>query len=62
MTIADLANALRGISRDALVLIDTPDGPKRLRMVAGSYVGEREGGMERRAQSERYAIILHADK
>ncbi len=30
-----VANALRGIPRDALVLIDTPDGPKRLRMVAG---------------------------
>ena len=36
MTIADLANALRGIPRDALVLIDTPDGLKRLRMVVGT--------------------------
>jgi len=62
MTIVDLANALRGIPRDALVLIDTPDGPKRLRMVAGSYIGERKGGMERRAQSERYAVILQAEK
>ncbi len=50
MTIADLANALRGIPRDALVLIDTPDGPKRLRMVAGTYVGEREGKMVRHAE------------
>lgn len=41
MTIADLANALRGIPRDALVLIDTPDGPKRLRTVEGTRVGER---------------------
>ena len=62
MTIADLANALRGIPRDALVLIDTPDGLKRLRMVAGSYVGEQEGKMVRRGQSERYAVILQAER
>ena len=61
MTVAALANALRGILRDALVLIDTPDGPKRLRMVAGSYVGEREGRMVRRGQSERYAVILQPE-
>ena len=47
MTIADLANALRGIPRDALVLIGTPDGPKRLRMVVGTHVGER--GQDRAA-------------
>jgi len=40
------------------VVIDTPDEPKRLRMVAGSHVAEREGRMGRHAQSERYAVIL----
>jgi len=44
------------------VLIDTPVGPKRLRMVAGSYVGEWEGRMVRRAQSERYAVILQTER
>lgn len=41
MTIADLAIAFRGISRDAVVLLDTPDGPKPLRMVRGTT---RENG------------------
>ena len=62
MTIADLANALRGIPRDALVLIDTPDGPKRLRMVAGTRVGEREVKMVRHPKFERYAVILQAER
>ncbi len=62
MTIADLANALRGIPRDALVLIDTPDGPRRLCMVAGSHVADREGRMVRHSQSERYAVILQAER
>ena len=57
-----MANALRGISRDVLVLIDTPDGPKRLCMVAGSHVAEREGRMVRHAQSERYTVILQAER
>ncbi len=57
-----IANALRGIPRDALVLIDTPDGPKRLCMVVGTHVGEREGRMVQRAQSERYAVILQAER
>ncbi len=56
------ASALRSIPRDALVLIDTPDGPKRLRMVVGTHVGEREGRIVQRAQSERYAVILQAER
>ncbi len=62
MTIADLANALRGIPRDSLVLIDTPGGPKRLRMVTGTYVAEHEGKMVRHGQSERYAVVLQAER
>ena len=45
MTIADLAGALRGIPRDALVLIDTPNGPKRVRLVVATRVAGREGKM-----------------
>jgi hypothetical protein len=37
MTIADLAEALRGTPRDAALMIDTPDGIKPLRMVRGAY-------------------------
>ena len=62
MTIADLANALRGIPRDALVLIDTPDGPKRLRMVVGTRVGECEGKMVRHPEFKRYTVILQAER
>jgi len=62
MTIADLANALRGIPRDALALIDTPDGLKRLRMVVGTRVGEREGRILRHPEFERYAVILQAER
>ncbi len=62
MTIADLANALRGIPRDALVLIDTPDGLKRLRMVVGTRVGKREGRILRHVEFERYAVILQAER
>jgi hypothetical protein len=36
MTIANLAEGLRGIPRTAVVMIDTPDGPKPLRMVRGA--------------------------
>jgi len=42
------------------VLIDTPDGPKRLRMVAGTRVTEREGRIVQHINFERYAIVLHA--
>jgi len=41
------------------VLIDTPDGPKRLRMVAGTRVAEREGRIVQHINFERYAIVLH---
>lgn len=58
MTIADLANALRGIPCDALVLIDTPDGLKRLCMVAGTRVAEREGRIVQHVKFEWYAVIL----
>ena len=62
MTVAALANALRGIPRDALVLIDTPDGPKRLRMMVGTRVGEREGKMVWHPEFERYTVILQAER
>ncbi len=45
MTIADLAGALQGIPRNAVILIDTPSGPKRLRMVVPTRVAERDGNL-----------------
>ena len=44
MTIADLAEALRGISRDAVILTDTPDGPRRLPSFALARVDPKQGG------------------
>jgi hypothetical protein len=42
MTLNDLAVCMRGMPRDSLILIDTPDGPKRMRSVRGGY-GNRDG-------------------
>lgn len=42
MTIANLAEALRGIPRDAVIMLETPDGLKPLRMVSGAH-GSRSG-------------------
>ncbi len=62
MTIADLANALRSIPRDSLVLIDTPDGLKRLQVVERARVGERQGRIMRHVEFERCAVILYAER
>ncbi len=61
MTIADLAGALRGIPRNAVILIDTPSGPKRLRMVMPTRVAERDGNLVQHAEFERFAIILKSE-
>ena len=39
----DVLDSLDIAAGHDLVLIDTPDGPKRLRMVEGTRVGERQG-------------------
>ena len=57
-----MANALRGIPRDSLVLIDTPDGPKRLQVVERARVGERQGRIVRHVEFERGAVILYAER
>ena len=44
-----------------MVLIDTPDGPKRVRMVEGTG-GERKGKIVRHIEFERYAVILQAKR
>ena len=44
------------------MLIDTPDGLKRLRVVVGTHVGERENRMVQHLEFERYAVILHAER
>jgi hypothetical protein len=65
MTIDDLAHALRGMPRDAVLLIDTPDGPQPLRMCRGAHARRRDdGGVEALANGAStvgevgYAIIL----
>ena len=58
ITIADLTNALRGIPRDAVILIDTPDGPQRLQMIQPTRMAARGTALEPHPAGERYAIIL----
>ncbi len=57
-----MLNSLATAAGHDLILIDTLDGPNRLRMVEGARVGEREGRIVRHAQSEQYAVILQAEK
>ena len=44
MTIADLAAALRGIPRDAVLMIETPEGLRDLRFVQGMHGARRDDG------------------
>ncbi len=63
MTIASLAIALRGIPRDAIVLIETPDGPKKLRTIRGDRVLVTENGeVKIHYRYDRYAIILDTEE
>ena len=61
MTIADLAGALKGIPRDAVILIETPQGVKRLRMIRGTRIAIRDGKIEQHDNYDRYAIILQPE-
>jgi hypothetical protein len=60
MTLDQLAPAMRGTPRDALIMIRTPEGLRRLVWVKATHLGEDE--TETRAGSgARYAIILEHD-
>ncbi len=68
MTLNDLAAALMGMPRDAVMMIDTPDGPRELRRVRGAHGRRRddgalaslEGGVSV-SQSTGYLVILSAE-
>jgi hypothetical protein len=55
MTIAGLAAALRGMPRDARLLIDTPEGLKDLRCTGACprHAGRRDGSQHRRRVCDR---------
>jgi hypothetical protein len=59
MTINDLANALRGMPRDALLLIKTPDGLRELRMITPITVNVGDGLPD--AATGRYALVLEVE-
>ena len=56
MTIADLVGAPRGIPRDALVRIDTPNGPKHCGWGMATRVAGREGKMVRHVNQRNEVI------
>jgi hypothetical protein len=62
MTIAGLAAALRGMPRDARLLIDTPEGLKDLRWVKPAHVraAAQDGATEASAAGD-YAIVLYPE-
>lgn len=62
MTIADLAAAIKGVPRDAYVLIATPYGPLPLRMVEIVHVAEHDGEVVQHAAAERSSVILKATR
>jgi hypothetical protein len=66
MTIAGLATALRGIPRDARLMIDTPEGLKALRWVSPTHIYAAQGGATHVLATEastagEYAILLYPE-
>ena len=62
MTIADLAIAFRGMPRDTLILLDTPAGARRLRMVMCTRAGDRDGEVETHPAHGRMAVVLTTEE
>ena len=61
-TLDSLAFALKGMPRDALMLIETPDGLRPIALVSATYVADTDAGLRERPGSSgraRYAIVLH---
>jgi hypothetical protein len=61
MTIAGLAAALRGIPRDARLMIDTPEGLKDLRWVSPTHVHAVQDGTAEASTAGKYAIALYPE-
>jgi hypothetical protein len=59
MTLDQLAQAMRGMPRDALIMIRTPEGLRRLVWVKATHIDD--DGTDASASSGRYAIILEHD-
>ena len=59
MTIAGLAAALRGMPRDARLLIDTPEGLKDLRWVKPAHVRAAQDGATEAGTAGEFAIVLY---
>jgi hypothetical protein len=57
MTLDKLAQAMRGMPRDALIMIRTPQGLREVRLVKPGYIrDDGEPGMA--GTGARYAIVL----
>jgi hypothetical protein len=60
MTLDQLAQAMRGMPRNALIMIRTPEGLRRLVWVKAMHVGS-DGSEGRPGSGGQYAIILEHD-
>jgi hypothetical protein len=60
MTLDQLAQAMRGMPRDALIMIRTPEGLRRLVWVKAAHIGV-DGTEIGAGTGSRYAIILEHD-
>ena len=45
----------------AVILIETPQGVKRLRMIRGTRIAIRDGKIEQHDNYDQYAIILQPE-
>jgi hypothetical protein len=58
MTIAELAVALRGISRDTTLLMDTADGPVELKNIRPSWAYRKADGSIALGEGQIYTVVL----
>jgi hypothetical protein len=61
MTTAELGAALRGIPRDARVVIDTPDGLRELRLVQAVHAWADQDGKLVAGRIGDYAMVLYPE-
>ena len=60
MTVDQLAHAMRGMPRDALIMIRTPEGLRKVVWVKGTHIGT-DGTEAGAGSGGRYAVILEHD-
>jgi hypothetical protein len=61
MSISQLANAFRGIPRDAYVLLETPAGLKPIRLVSVTHVAIEGSVITTHDRYDQMAIILRPE-